>query len=30
MCDFAKGTHAYKAVLNILETYPRDEISSSA
>lgn len=26
MCDFAKGTHAYKAVLNILETYPRDEL----
>ncbi|KZN52253.1 NAD-glutamate dehydrogenase [Pseudoalteromonas luteoviolacea] len=25
-CDFAKGTHAYKAVLNILETYPRDEL----
>ncbi|KDC53324.1 NAD-glutamate dehydrogenase [Pseudoalteromonas fuliginea] len=26
ICDFAKGTHAYKAVLNILETYPRDEL----
>lgn len=26
MSDFAKGTHAYKAVLNILETYPRDEL----
>lgn len=26
MCDFAKGTHAYKVVLNILETYPRDEL----
>ncbi|WP_372762100.1 NAD-glutamate dehydrogenase, partial [Pseudoalteromonas sp.] len=26
MCDFAKGTHAYKAVLNLLETYPRDEL----
>ncbi|MFC3032097.1 NAD-glutamate dehydrogenase [Pseudoalteromonas fenneropenaei] len=26
MCDFAVGTHAYKAVLNILETYPRDEL----
>ncbi|WP_105168427.1 NAD-glutamate dehydrogenase [Pseudoalteromonas sp. T1lg23B] len=26
MCDFAQGTHAYKAVLNILETYPRDEL----
>ncbi|MBQ4832458.1 NAD-glutamate dehydrogenase [Pseudoalteromonas sp. MMG010] len=25
-CVFAKGTHAYKAVLNILETYPRDEL----
>ena len=25
-CDFAQGTHAYKAVLNILETYPRDEL----
>ncbi|WP_440055988.1 NAD-glutamate dehydrogenase [Pseudoalteromonas sp. T1lg65] len=24
--DFARGTHAYKAVLNILETYPRDEL----
>ena len=26
MTDFAPGTHAYKAVLNILETYPRDEL----
>ncbi|MDP5212173.1 NAD-glutamate dehydrogenase [Pseudoalteromonas tunicata] len=26
LSDFAKGTHAYKAVLNILETYPRDEL----
>ncbi len=26
MCDFAEGTHAYKAVLNVLETYPRDEL----
>jgi glutamate dehydrogenase len=25
-CDFAQGTHAYKAVLNVLETYPRDEL----
>ncbi|KAF7785705.1 glutamate dehydrogenase [Pseudoalteromonas rubra] len=25
-CDFAQGTHAYKAVLNLLETYPRDEL----
>ncbi len=23
---FAKGTHAYKSLINILETYPRDEI----
>ncbi|WP_341504096.1 NAD-glutamate dehydrogenase [Gallaecimonas sp. GXIMD4217] len=23
---FAKGSHAYKALLNILETYPRDEL----
>ncbi len=23
---FARGTHAYKALLNILETYPRDEL----
>jgi len=23
---FAKGTHAYKTIINILETYPRDEI----
>jgi glutamate dehydrogenase len=26
MTDFAPGTHAYKAVLNVLETYPRDEL----
>ena len=29
VCDssgFAKGTHAYKTLINILETYPRDEI----
>lgn len=29
VCDssgFAKGTHAYKSLVNILETYPRDEI----
>ncbi|MBU2204764.1 MAG: NAD-glutamate dehydrogenase, partial [Gammaproteobacteria bacterium] len=24
--EFAGGTHAYKALLNILETYPRDEL----
>ena len=24
--EFAAGTHAYKALLNILETYPRDEL----
>ncbi|HSG52894.1 MAG TPA: NAD-glutamate dehydrogenase [Rheinheimera sp.] len=24
--EFASGTHAYKALLNILETYPRDEL----
>lgn len=24
--EFAEGTHAYKALLNILETYPRDEL----
>lgn len=24
--EFAVGSHAYKAVLNILETYPRDEL----
>lgn len=27
---FAKGTHAYKALINILETYPRDEILQSS
>ncbi|XOV77936.1 MAG: NAD-glutamate dehydrogenase [Aestuariibacter sp.] len=29
ICDsseFEKGSHAYKALLNILETYPRDEV----
>ncbi|WP_077342784.1 NAD-glutamate dehydrogenase [Pseudocolwellia agarivorans] len=26
---FAQGTHAYKALINILETYPRDEILQS-
>ena len=26
---FAKGTHAYKTLINILETYPRDEILQS-
>jgi len=26
---FAKGTHAFKALINILETYPRDEILQS-
>ncbi|MDX1677564.1 NAD-glutamate dehydrogenase [Arsukibacterium sp.] len=26
MSEFATGTHAYKALLNILETYPRDEL----
>ncbi len=24
--SFAKGSHAYKALLNVLETYPRDEL----
>jgi glutamate dehydrogenase len=27
---FALGTHAYKALINILETYPRDEILQSS
>jgi len=27
---FAKGTHAFKALINILETYPRDEILQSS
>ena len=27
---FAKGTHNYKALINILETYPRDEILQSS
>jgi len=27
---FAKGTHDYKALINILETYPRDEILQSS
>ncbi|QBL09328.1 NAD-glutamate dehydrogenase [Rheinheimera sp. D18] len=26
MSEFSAGTHAYKALLNILETYPRDEL----
>ncbi len=26
---FAKGTHSYKTLINILETYPRDEILQS-
>ena len=26
MSEFTPGTHAYKALLNILETYPRDEL----
>ncbi|GHF92996.1 NAD-glutamate dehydrogenase [Thalassotalea marina] len=26
---YAKGTHAYKTLINILETYPRDEILQS-
>jgi glutamate dehydrogenase len=33
VCDaspFAKGTHNYKALINILETYPRDEILQSS
>ncbi|WKE67366.1 NAD-glutamate dehydrogenase [Gallaecimonas kandeliae] len=25
-CGFADGSHAFKALLNILETYPRDEL----
>lgn len=32
VCDasgFAKGSHAYKTLINILETYPRDEILQS-
>ena len=32
VCDssgFAKGSHGYKALINILETYPRDEILQS-
>jgi len=27
---FTKGSHAYKALINILETYPRDEILQSS
>jgi len=27
---FAKGTHAFKTLINILETYPRDEILQSS
>ncbi|MFD2166577.1 NAD-glutamate dehydrogenase [Thalassotalea euphylliae] len=33
VCDasgFGKGTHAYKTLINILETYPRDEILQSS
>lgn len=33
MCDisgFDKGTHAYKAFVNIVETYPRDELLQSS
>jgi len=33
VCDssgFATGTHAYKTLINILETYPRDEILQSS
>ena len=33
VCDaspFANGTHNYKALINILETYPRDEILQSS
>jgi glutamate dehydrogenase len=33
VCDaspFAKGTHNYKTLINILETYPRDEILQSS
>ena len=33
VCDssgFAKGSHAYKSLINILETYPRDEILQSS
>jgi len=29
LSGFAKSTHAYKALINILETYPRDEILQS-
>ncbi len=29
MSGFAKGSHAYKTLINILETYPRDEILQS-
>jgi glutamate dehydrogenase len=28
--DYAKGTHDYKTLINILETYPRDEILQSS
>lgn len=28
--DFAEGSHAYKSLVNILETYPRDEILQSS
>jgi len=33
VCDsagFARGSHAYKSLINILETYPRDEILQSS
>jgi glutamate dehydrogenase len=33
VCDssgFARGSHAYKTLINILETYPRDEILQSS
>lgn len=29
LSGFAKGTHAFKTLINILETYPRDEILQS-
>jgi glutamate dehydrogenase len=29
LSGFARGTHAYKTLINILETYPRDEILQS-
>ena len=30
LSGFAKGSHAYKSLINILETYPRDEILQSS